>query len=98
MNAETARNKRIRHALLRILKSEYPGAIDTQALKFALDNLGYPMPSRGLGAHLAYLSEGGYVRLDVKRGYGFNIEFAYLTKEGWDLLDGHIGERGVDAQ
>ena len=98
MNAETARNRRIRHALLRILKSEYPGAIDTKALKFALDNLGYPMPGRVLGAHLAYLGEGGYVRVEQKQGFGYSIEFAYLTKEGWDLLDGHIGERGVDTE
>lgn len=98
MNAETARNRSIRHALLRILKSEYPGAMDTKALKYALDNLGFPVTDRLLNAQMAYLSEGNYVRSEIRRGFGFRIQFAYLTKEGWDLLDGHTGEAGVDAE
>lgn len=98
MNAETARNRSIRHALLRILKSGYPGAMDTKELKYALDNLGFPVTDRLLNAQMAYLSEGGYVRTESRKGFGFCVEFVCLTKEGWDLLDGHIDEAGVDSE
>lgn len=55
MNTTTAKNRRIRIALLNLLKTEYPGALDTKAIQFAMDNLGYPMPSGRLEAHLRYL-------------------------------------------
>jgi hypothetical protein len=83
---------------LELLRTEYPGALDLKALQFAMDNLGYPMPQGMLEAHLRYLDEKGYARLHVKRGFGFRVEFAALTAGGWDLLDGLVGEKGVDAE
>jgi len=98
VNTTSVKNKRIRIALLNLLKTEYPGALDLKALQFAMDNLGYPMPGGMLEAHLRYLEEKGYVHLQRCKGFGFEIAFASLTASGWDLLDGLIKERGVDAE
>lgn len=96
MNTESVKNRRIRIALLNILKTEYPGAVDLKVLQFAMDNLGYPMPEGMLEAHLRYLEEKGYVISESRTGFGFQVAFASLTAEGWDLLDGLIHERGVE--
>lgn len=96
LNSE--KNKRIRIALLELLKTEYPGALDTKILMFSLDNLGYPLTEDILEAHLKYLQEKGYALLEMKKGYGFKIAFVSLTAKGWDLLDGHIHEDGVDEK
>jgi DNA-binding transcriptional ArsR family regulator len=98
LNTTSVKNRRIRVALLRLLKTEYPGALDTRALQFALDNLGYPMPYGSLEAHLRYLEEKGYVALKRHRGFGVEISFASLSAQGWDLLDELISEKGVDGR
>ncbi len=94
LNSE--KNKRIRIAILELLKTSYPGPLDMKVLLFSLDNLGYPMLDDQLTAHLMYLSEKSYVRLDKRKGYGFRLDFACLTATGWDLIDGHIHENGID--
>jgi hypothetical protein len=96
LNTDSVKNRRIRTALLRLLKTEYPGALDLKALQFAMDNLGYPMPGGMLKAHLRYLEEKGHVHLQVKKGFGFSIAFASLTASGWDFLDGMSSEGGVE--
>lgn len=98
MNTTGVKNRRIRVALLRLLKTEYPGALDTKALQFAMDNLGYPMPYGDLEAQLRYLEEKGYVSLKRRRGFGVEISFASLSASGWDLLDELIAEKGVDGK
>lgn len=102
MNTESVRNRRIRIALLNLLKSaytdKYPGTIDFKELHFALDNLGYPMTEGMLDAHLRYLEEKGYVKVDSRKFSGFKIVFASLTAEGWDLLDGYNHEKGIDEE
>jgi hypothetical protein len=98
LNTTSVKNRRIRTALLRLLKTEYPGALDLRALQFALDNLGYPMPEGELEAHLGYLGEKGYVSLKKHEGFGVEISFASLSATGWDLLDELITEKGVDPR
>jgi hypothetical protein len=98
LNTISAKNRRIRIALLNILKTEYPGAVDLKVLRFAMDNLGYPMPEGMLDAHLRYLEEKGYGHIEMRKGFGFKIAFASLTASGWDLLDGLILEKGVDEE
>ena len=98
MNTTGVKNRRIRIALLKLLKTEYPGALDLKALQFALDNLGYPMPGGDIEAHLRYLEEKGYVHLKKHRGFGVEISFASLSATGWDLLDELITEKGVDGE
>ena len=97
MNTSSVKNRRTRVALLELLSTEYPGALDLRALMFALDSLGYPMPEPLVEAHLKYLEEKGYVSLESRRGFGFSIAFASLTAAGWDLLDGFSADRGVDG-
>jgi repressor of nif and glnA expression len=94
----TEKNRRIRIALLELLKTEYPGSLDLRVLQFSLDNLGYPLLESDLTAHLRYLEEKGFAKLQKKEGYGFAIAFAKLTADGWDLLDGHRFEAGIDAK
>ena len=95
MNTTGVKNKRIRTALLELLKTEYPGALDTKALRFAMDSLGYPMPEGMMEAHLRYLEEKGFARLGKNKGFGFTVSFCSLTAEGWDLLDGIASDSGV---
>jgi len=98
LNTRLAKNRRIRIALLELLKSAYPGALDQRALMFAMDNLGYPMPESGLSAHLSYLQEKGYLSATQREGEGFEVAFASLTAEGWDLIDGIRVDGGVDTK
>lgn len=98
MNTTSVKHRRIRTALLKLLRTEYPGALDLKALQFALDNLGYPMPEGDLDAHLKYLEEKGYVHLKKHKGFGVEISFASLSAAGWDLLDEFITEKGVDGK
>jgi len=91
------KNKRIRAAVLEILKTEYPGALDTKVLRFSLDNLGYPLPEEGLRAQLKYLEEKGLITVHSKKGYGFRLSYVSLTARGWDFLDGNISEKGIDG-
>lgn len=96
MNTASAKNRRIRIALLNILKTEYPGGVDLKVIQFALDSLGYPMPEAMLEAHLNYLEEKHYLRIEIRKGFGYEVDFAALTAKGWDLLDGLLTERGVE--
>jgi hypothetical protein len=98
VNTTGVKNRRIRIALLELLKTEYPGSLDLKALAFALDSLGYPMPEGMLEAHLRYLEEKGFVHLEKRTGFGFRIAFASLTASGWDLLDGLEAESGGGAR
>lgn len=91
------KNKRIRAAILEILKTEYPQAIDIKVLRFSLDNLGYPMPEGDLRAHLKYLEEKSLMSVQTKKGYGFRLSYVSLTAKGWDFLDGNIKENGIDG-
>lgn len=98
MNTTYAKNRRIRIALLSLLKSEYPSGVDLKVLRFAMDNLGYPLPEGRLEAHLRYLEEKGYAQLEHRRAFDFEIDFASLTADGWDLLDGQVREGGIDVR
>ena len=51
-----------------------------------------------LEAHLRYLEEKGYAKIERRKGYGFTIAFAWLTANGWDLIDGNIREKGIDEE
>jgi repressor of nif and glnA expression len=94
MDAE--KNKRIRVAILELLNTEYGSTIDKRRLRFALDKIGYTLLDHELDAHLKYLEEKGYVRCETREGFGFKIGWCALTADGWDLLDGHKHEKGID--
>ena len=92
---DAEKNMAVRRAILDLLKTEYPAALDLKVLMFSLDNLGYPMPEEALQAHLRYLQEKGLTSCRTKRGYGFRFTYACLTAKGWDFLDGNIEEEGI---
>lgn len=93
MRLQAEKNKRIRMTALELLKTEYPGALDSKILRFSLDNLGYSLRDEDLRAHLRYLEEKGLVRAVSKKGYGFDLTFVELTADGWDFIDGCARER-----
>ena len=96
MSFKAQKNKRLRTAILGLLKTEYPDSLDIKILRFSLDAIGYTLREADLSAHLRYLEEKGLIRQTTKKGYGFSISFVSLTARGWDLLDGSIKEHGVD--
>lgn len=93
---DAEKHRRIRIAILELLKTEYPGSLDTKVLRFSLDNLGYPTMEEQLFAHVRYLEEKGYLRCESRAMYGFDISFCRLTAQGWDLIDGYVKEKGID--
>jgi len=97
-NMDALKNRRIRIAILELLKVDYPGTMDMRMLQFSLDNLGYPLTTGALRAHINYLEEKKYLRVEHRKGLGFDISFAALTANGWDLLDGHLHEKGIDDE
>lgn len=98
MKTKLAKNRRIRIAVLELLRSVYPGALDMRGLMFALDNLGYPMPEADLAAHVSYMEEKGYLSFKSREGEGYSISYVSLTAEGWDLIDGIKIDMGVDKR
>lgn len=98
MNVEGMKNRRIRVAILKALKVEHPGSIDTKVLYFYLDSYGYPLLEDELTAHLAYLQEKGYIKVERKRGKGYDISHVTLAAKGWDLYDGIEQDKGIDEE
>ena len=98
MKTEGYKNTRIRIAILQALKAEYPRPIDFKMLLFVLDTYGYQMTNEDLRAHLWYLKEKDYVKVEEKKGHGYYIMHAHMTAKGWDLYDGILKDGGVDAE
>jgi repressor of nif and glnA expression len=96
MDAE--RNRRIRVAILELLKTQYPGTMDVKQLRYVLSKIGYALLDNQIAAHLTYLEEKGFVRCEDRKQYGFDIQWCELTAKGWDFLDGHITEKGIDEE
>lgn len=92
------KNKRIRIAILKALKAEYPGSIDIKVLQFYMETYGYPLLEEDLQAHLSYLKEKGYLSVNRKKGRGFDIMHVTMTALGWDLYDGIEQDKGIDAE
>jgi len=92
---EAQKNKRIREIILTILQKDYPNPVDTVVLRYAIDNLGYPLLQNEFEAHLKYLDEKGYVKTEKKESFGMNMFLVELTANGWDLLDGLSKDKGI---
>lgn len=98
MRMETINNGRMRLAILTLLRGEYPSMMSKEALKKAMDALGFVLEERMLLQHVAYLSEKGYVDRDTRKEAGIEITWSVLTAEGWDKLDGLAPGEGVDSE
>lgn len=91
-------DKELRGRILKALDFNYPLAMSFKMLDYALKSARYDCPAGKLKAHLAYLSEKGYIKteqvgiedLDLSR------DMVKLTAKGKDLVEGNIAsEPGV---
>jgi len=57
MKTEAAKRKRLQGMILGVLHTEYPGAMDSVVLKFALKNLGWVVVSECLKREISILAE-----------------------------------------
>lgn len=80
-----------------MLAGEHPGSVDAEVVRALLGELGYAADAGECRGHIAYLGEKGYVRRDLRRAGGIEIELVAITAQGLDLLDGLIEDVGVDA-
>jgi hypothetical protein len=81
----------IRGRILKILNFQYPGALSAQMLNYGLKAARYDCETT-LKAHLAYLSEKGYVAVDSVGFADLDLkrDMARLTALGKDLVEGNL--------
>ena len=91
----TEKHKRVREIILRLLQKEYPHAVDSVVLRYAIDSLGYPLLEKEFDGHIEYLKEKGYIKKEVKGHSNMKIVLLSISAKGIDLLDGIESERGV---
>lgn len=89
------RHNIIRLQILKILAPEYPKTIDFDILRRVLANWGYALDKDKLAGYLAYLTEKGCVRVEVKSDFGFTL--VSITSNGLDVLDGRRPECGIEV-
>lgn len=85
-------DKEVRGRILKALDFEFPRAMSFQMIGYALQSARYNCSPGQIAAHLAYLEQKGYVRiedvgladLDLRR------EMVTLTVQGKDLVEGNI--------
>jgi hypothetical protein len=85
-------DKEVRGRILKALDFEFPRAMSFQMIGYALQSARYNCTTGQIAAHLAYLAQKGYVRmedvgladLDLRR------EMVTLTVQGKDLVEGNI--------
>lgn len=91
-------DKEIRGRILKALDFNYPASMSLKMLNYALQAARYDCPEGKVKAHLAYLTEKGYVKTDNVgiEDLDLNREMVRLTVEGKDLVEGNIAsEPGV---
>ena len=89
MNRE---NKEVRADILRVLKASYPVPISDRILAEALSGVNYSIMPTELTAHLVYLRDKGYVKMQEYKDDEFNLsrDVYVLSAKGVDLLEGNI--------
>ena len=81
----------LRRAILRALRSWYPGSASRTVLAAELETAGLDALMDGdLDGHLAYLSEKGFIALEHRRAGSLEIRQAVITARGIDYVDGRI--------
>ena len=98
--AKKERYRRIRGAILKLLAKEHKNPIDFKVLHFLLDDLGYTITEEELESHLTYLSDPQKecVRIEQRCSTGVEIKFVFITKTGFDVVDGFDPNCGVDVR
>lgn len=85
-------DKELRGRILKALDYEYPRSISKKMLVHALQSARYTCSKSHLDAHLSYLQEKGYIKVEYvgveKLDFGRNM--VTLTAKGKDLVEGNI--------
>lgn len=85
-------NKEIRGWILRILDRFRPDGTSFEVIESVLLDSRFNVTLNELKAHLVYLTEKGYVRLDEIERNRVKRRINYITPKGVDLLEGNIPE------
>lgn len=96
---EVSKNKAIRGYILRSLVKGYNNSLLVRQITSALMNDGLIlMPD--ISKYLDYLVDGGYVEFSNSRMNAYNAfkndAIIRLTKDGVDLVEGTIEDKGID--
>ena len=86
--------KEIRGRILKALDFEFPRAMSLQMISFALQSARYNCLPGQIKAHLAYLEQKVYVRLESVGLEDLDLrrEMVTLTVQGKDLVEGNVPE------
>jgi hypothetical protein len=94
---QVAMQLREREVILRVLVEEVSGWIDATALRYAVNQLGVPIPERPFKLHMEYLTDRGYIRTEERRFGSLCNTLVHVTAKGQDLHGGLIEDPGVGA-
>lgn len=85
-------DKEIRGRVLKALDFEFPRAMSFQMIGYALQSARYQCTPGQIQAHLAYLEQKGYVRMENVglEDLALRRDMATLTAQGKDLVEGNI--------
>lgn len=88
---------REREMIIRVLVEEVTGWIDATALRYAVAQLGLPIPERPFANHLEYLVDRGYIRTEIRKFGALENNLVKVTAKGIDLHSGLIEDHGIRA-
>jgi repressor of nif and glnA expression len=98
LDAKKERYRRIRGVILKLLACEHPRPMDSKVVHVLLDDLRYPITEEECESHLVYLAEKGLINKETRKSSGMNLVMVTISPRGLDLLDGFIGDVGVDVR
>lgn len=98
MDLKKERYRRIRGAILRLLAYEHPKPVDSKVIHLLLDDLKYSITEEECQSHICYLTEKGFVNMELRKSSGIRLEMITVSPAGLDLLDGFIQDVGVDTR
>lgn len=74
--------------ILRILNKAYPDGMDADTIKKQLVELRFLTGETDIRAHIAYISDKGFIRLEEVGAGSVRRTVVSLTADGKDLIDG----------
>ena len=85
-------DKEIRGRILKALDFEFPRAMSLQMISYALQSAQYNCSQGQIRAHLAYLEQKGYIRLESVGLEDLDLrrDMVTLTVQGKDLVEGNV--------
>ena len=85
-------DKELRGRVLKALNFEYPKSLSPKMLEYALQSARYKCSKSNLMAHLAYLQEKEYIKIEYVGVEVLDLgrNMITLTAKGKDLVEGNI--------